>query len=718
MEIEVKSLRILMIAATSCCLLLGGCTRKNEDEQRAPLAPLRVDAQRLSQADSEPQNWYNIHRGGASDHYSPLEQINEINVSQLGFAWQYETRTTRGLEATPVVVDGVMYTSGTWGQVYAVDAKTGREQWTFNPKVPGKWGRRPCCDIVNRGVTVWKGKVYVASLDARLFALDSTTGEVVWVQDTLLDRERYQTSTGAPQIAGDKVVIGNAGSELGVRGYISAYDTQTGELAWRFFTVPGDPKKPFEHPELEEASKTWDPNSAWDVGGGGTVWGDMAYDAKLNLLYVGVGNGSPHPVYGRSPKGGDNLFLASILAINPDTGSLVWHYQTTPGDSWDYTATQQMTLTELEVDGKVRQVLLQAPKNGFFYVLDRATGEVLSAEKYATVNWATHVDLETGRPVPTAQSNFSQAPKLIYPGQAGAHNWRPMSYSPKTRLVYIPLLEYPMVYSYKPKSHYMKGQSTEWVNILGNEAISAEQLGTAKPPIYQIDFLQAWDPVAQKEVWRVAASADPENAGGVLSTGGNLVFQGDNAGFLNVYSADTGASLARINVGTGIMAAPMSYAVDGEQYVAVMAGVGGASSWTFTLTSAAYRYGNEGRIVAFKLGGGAVPLRAKVDRGAIPEPPEVNTSPEMVARGEVLFAQARCGWCHGSAPGLIPNLFTMPPEKHYLFKRILLEGLLESNGMANFSDMLNEEDVEALQAYIVDRAKRLKVEQDRQRKRT
>lgn len=685
-----------------------------EETKAAALAPAQVNKARLANSDNEPQNWYNIHRGSASDHYSPLDQINEKNVSELGFAWAYDTNTARGLEATPVVVDGVMYTSGAWGQVYAVDARTGKELWTFDPEVPGEWGRRPCCDIVNRGVTVWHGKVYVASLDARLFALDSTSGKVVWVADTLIDHDRFQPSTGAPQIAGGKVIIGNAGAELGVRGYISAYDADTGKFAWRFFTVPGDPKKPFEHPELEMASKTWDPDSAWDVGGGGTVWGDMAYDPKLNLLYVGTGNGSPHPVYNRSPKGGDNLFLASILAINPDTGRLVWHYQTTPGDSWDYTATSQMTLTTLEIDGKRRDVLMQAPKNGFFYVLDRATGKLLSADKYATfVNWATHIDMNTGRPVVTAQSNYSKETKLIAPGSPGGHNWRPMSYNPKTSLVYIPVIEWPVYFRAGPRKPYKRG---EWNDQSGmSDTIGIEQLGTANVPLHYMDFLVAYDPAAQKEIWRLPAAGEPEHSGGVLSTAGNLVFQGDDTGFLNVYAADTGAALAHINVGTGIMAAPMSYAIDGEQYIAVMAGVGAAVNFTYPLNSAAYRYGNEGRIVAFKLGGGKVPLRAKVDRTAeIPEPPVVKTSPKMIARGKKLFLTARCSGCHEGGVGILPNLFAMPPEKHAVFKEILLEGLLEANGMANFSDLLSEDDVEALHAYIVYETKQRKASKYRQ----
>jgi quinohemoprotein ethanol dehydrogenase len=691
-------------------ILLAGCAKQTPPPP--VIAPARVDEARLAEADAEPHNWYNVHRGSASDHFSPLNKIDQTNVGELGFAWQYETNTTRGLEATPIVVDGVMYTSGNWGKVYAVDAKTGRQLWTFDPQVPGKWGRRPCCDVVNRGVAVWKGKVYVASLDARLFALDSVTGKVVWQQDTLIDRDRYQTSTGAPQIAGGKVVIGNSGAELGVRGYFSAYDAHTGDFAWRFFTVPGDPKKPFEHPEMEMASKTWDPDSAWDIGGGGTVWGHMAYDPKLNLLYVGVGNGAPHPVYIRSPKGGDNLFLSSILAINPDTGRLAWHYQTTPGDSWDYTAIEQLVLTQLQINGRPRQVVMQAPKNGFFYVLDRTTGELLSAGKYGRVNWASHIDLKTGKPVLNEQSDYSKEPKLIYPGQAGAHNWRPMSFSPKTGLVYIPVIEMAMVYSLLSTSkqrRYRPGESHEYSQILSvdGSGASERQLGTAEIPVRELDFLKAYDPVSQQEVWSVATSTPGEQSGGVLATGGGLVFQGDGAGFLNVYAADTGASLARINVGTGIMAAPLSYAVDGEQYVAVMAGVGGPANWMFPKSSAAYRYGNAGRVVAFKLGGGKVPLRPQIDRTQLFDLPQVQASAETVARGEELYGKARCNWCHAhGSPGVLPDLLNLSPAMHQAFKDVVLKGILESRGMASFADVLSEEDVEAIHAYLVDEARK------------
>jgi quinohemoprotein ethanol dehydrogenase len=677
----------------------------------APVTPARampaqrfgdVDERRLADADRTPENWYAVNRGPASDHYSPLASIDEQNASTLGFAWTYDTESTRGLEASPVVIDGVMYASGSWGRVYALDAASGRELWRFDPHVPGKWGRRPCCDIVNRGVAVWKGAVYVAALDGRLFCLDARTGKPNWVRDTLLDHDRYQPSTGAPQIAGGKVVIGNAGAELGVRGYITAYDAASGAMAWRFFTVPGDPKLPRESPEMVMAAKTWDPASQWDVGGGGTVWDAMAYDAKLDLLYVGVGNGSPHPAFGRSPAGGDNLFLASIVAIRPQTGRMVWFYQTTPADSWDFTATQQMVLADLNIGGRVRQVIMQAPKNGFFYVLDRASGELLSAGKYGATNWASSIDLKTGRPVITGQGDYSKEPKLVYPGEAGAHNWRPMSFSPKSGLVYIPTIQWPMVFTYHPQSHYLPGKSN--VQNGTDEIPTPEvQLGPAQPIVNTLDYLQAYDPVTQKTVWRVVTSDVPEQTGGVLSTAGNLVVQGDSSGFVHVYSASTGASLAHLEVGTSIMAAPISYAVDGVQYIAVMAGLGGAAGWEFPLSSAAYRYGNAGRIMTFKLGGGKTPLPPRVDRTRTAMViPSVATSPEMIVKGETLFRDARCGSCHTlGRPGIAPDLLGMSAATHAVFARIVLQGLLESNGMASFADILSASDVDAIHAYLV-----------------
>ena len=391
-------------------LLITGCSPENAVVQAGA-----VDRARLLNIESESGSWLTPGRDFGKTHYSPLENINRDNVSKLGFAWEFDTRTQRGLEATPQIVDGVLYASGVWGSVYAVDARSGAEIWRFNPKVDGQWGRYACCDVVNRGVSVWQGRVYVAALDGRVFALNASDGEVVWVAESIDDQSRAYTVTGATQVAGDVVVIGNGGADFDGRGYITAFDLETGERRWRFYTVPGDPLLPFEHPELEWASKTWDPDSRWDAGGGGNVYDAMVYDPELNLLYVGTGNAALYNQSERSPAGGDNLFLASVLALNPDTGRLVWHYQQVPGESWDYNATQHMILADIELYGLQRKVLMQAPKNGFFYVLDRETGELLSAKPYATVNWASRVDPETGRPEISEQSDYTTGPKLIYP---------------------------------------------------------------------------------------------------------------------------------------------------------------------------------------------------------------------------------------------------------------------------------------------------------------
>ena len=353
--------------------------------------------QRLLKADSEPGAWLTGGRDYRQTYYSPLTSISPANISRLGYAWSYDIDFTTAFEATPTVVDGMMFTSGNRGNVYALDAKSGRLVWSFKPTIDPQILTKLCCTDVNRGVVVWRGRIYVGSIDGYLYSLDASTGAVLWKVDTITDRSRAYSITGAPYIAKELVVIGNSGAEFDTRGYVTAYDAQTGKQAWRFFTVPGDPKLGFEHPELEMAAKTWAPDSRWDVGLGGTVWDGMAYDPKLNLLYVGTGNGGPWNRAIRSPSGGDNLFLASILALNPDTGRLVWYYQTTPSEAWDYTATQKLILADLKIDGRMRGVLMQAPKNGFFYVLDRKTGSLISATPYTEITWASRVDL-SGRP--------------------------------------------------------------------------------------------------------------------------------------------------------------------------------------------------------------------------------------------------------------------------------------------------------------------------------
>ncbi|MEJ2087936.1 MAG: PQQ-binding-like beta-propeller repeat protein, partial [Gammaproteobacteria bacterium] len=338
-----------------------------------------IDDDRINDAASEPGNWLAYGRTYEEQRFSPLTQINRDNASELGLAWYKDMGTNRAQEATPIVVDGIMFFTSTWSRVYAVRADTGEAVWSYDPMVPWEWGRRACCDVVNRGVAVYKGRVYVGSLDGRLIALDAATGDKIWEVDTLIDRDRFYTITGAPRAARGKIFIGNGGAEYGVRGYVTAYDAETGDQVWRFFTVPGDPSLPFESPAMEQAAKTWKGGNWWEIGGGGTVWNSIVYDPDFNNVYLGVGNGSPWTRVIRSPGGGDNLFLSSVVALDADTGAMKWYYQTTPGDNWDYTAVQDIALADMEVDGEMRKVLLQAPKNGFFYVIDRSDGTLLRA---------------------------------------------------------------------------------------------------------------------------------------------------------------------------------------------------------------------------------------------------------------------------------------------------------------------------------------------------
>ena len=639
-------------------------------DQANPAARGQIDAKRLLAADKHPGEWLTSGRDFGKGHYSPLAQINKQNVDRLGFAWDYDTHTNRGLEATPIVVDGVMYTSGSTGKAYALDAKTGKEIWSFDPHADLRVNREACCDEVNRGVAVWKGKVYVASFDGKLFALDAATGAVIWQADTIIDKTKGYTSTGAPEVAGKVVVIGNGGSEYDARGYISAYDLDTGKLAWRFFTVPGDPSKPYENPELKAAAKTWDPKSNWNMGGGGTVWGSMVYDPELNLLYFGTGNGTFYDQSKRSPNGGDNLYIASIIAVNPDTGRMAWYYQQVPGDQWDFDVVQPIILTDLKIGGRTHKVLMQASKPGFFYILDRQTGKLLSADKYVPVTWASHVDMKTGRPVEAAHARefrySTDGKSLISPSPMGGHNWNPMSYDPKTGLVYIPEIE--------------NGQTS----IFSGRT-----------------FLRAWDPIRSKTVWE-APSADWWDHAGVLSTAGGLVFQGTGTGQFRAYDADTGKKLKSIEIGTTVIAAPMSYTVDGVQYVAVMAAWGGGG-WNFPhLDSAAYQRGNEGRIIAFKLGGGPVPIPAPLPPiQPIPQPPPLTASAETVKQGQALFA-ARCASCHANAPHtLTPDLRRMSPETHNAFQQIVLGGVLKNAGMPPWDGILSPADVDAIHAYLI-----------------
>lgn len=651
-----------------------------------------VDGARIIAADKEPGNWLSYGRTYAEQRFSPLDAITTDNVKQLGLAWSYDTGGNRGHHATPVVVDGTMYVTAPWSVVHALDAKTGKPLWTYDPEVPKEWGKFACCDVVNRGVALWEGKVIFGTLDARLVALDAATGKKLWEIDTKEGPWPY-TITGAPRVVKGKVIIGNGGAEYGVRGYVTAYDAATGKQVWRFYTVPGDPAKPFENPELAEAAKTWT-GEWWKMGGGGSVWDSMAFDPELDTLYVGTGNGSPWARHIRSPGGGDNLFLSSILAIDPETGRLKWHYQTTPGDTWDYTATQHLILAELTIDGKPRKVIMQAPKNGFFYVLDRETGQLISAKNYVTTTWASGIDMATGRPIENPDARWADKPAVVMPSPIGGHNWQPMAFNPQTGLVYIPTQEIPGLYAPDSKFAYHRKQ---WNTGADNVPITDVDPGLVS------GALIAWDPVNQKEVWR-AKLWGPWN-GGVLTTAGNLVFQGTSDGKFNAYDARTGERLWTSPTQTGVQAAPITYTIDGEQYVSVLVGYGGAYALAYGRAAKSLDMPVVGRVLTYKIGGTA--QLPKADLTAAVPPPPPNTAPaEVVTRGGALFAQY-CMVCHGAGAvsgGVLPDLRHSGPVIHESWKDIVLGGMLKDNGMVSFDDVLNEADADAIHAYVIHRA--------------
>jgi len=506
----------ILISLAAC----SGGDQPSETKQGPNNASIGNTPTGVSQADiikADDSGWLSHGRTYSEQRHSPLKQITTKNIQELGLAWSFDLGTSRGIEATPIVYDGVIYVTSTWNIVHALDAKSGAPLWSFDPKVDKVQAAKGCCDVVNRGVAVWGDAIFTATIDGRLISLNAKTGAKNWDINTI-DKTKPYTITGAPRIVKGKVIIGNGGAELGVRGYITAYNAENGEQLWRFYTVPGNPANGFENETMEMAAKTWT-GEYWHAGGGGTAWDSMAYDPELDLLYVGVGNGSPWNHGLRSPEGGDNLFLSSIVAVKPDTGEYIWHYQSTPAETWDYTATQHMILAELKIAGKQRKVIMQAPKNGFFYVLDRATGEFISAENFVPVTWASHIDTETGRPVENKFARYygGNKPNIQLPGPLGAHNWHPMSYSPDTGLVYIPAQEAPWIYGEDGNYRYTNGFWNTGTDFsLGalptQKAVFAALKSTLK------GRLVAWDPVKQEQAWAFEHKG-PWN-GGVLSTSG------------------------------------------------------------------------------------------------------------------------------------------------------------------------------------------------------
>jgi quinohemoprotein ethanol dehydrogenase len=667
---------------------------KAPDAEMIRAATADIDGAAIIANMAETKNWLNYGLGYDEARFSKLTGLTTDNVGDLGLAWSHNMNSRRGVEATPIVVDGIMYVTASWSVVHALDAVTGQELWVYDPQVDPAWGYKGCCDVVNRGVAIWDGMVYVGTYDGYLDAIDAATGERVWRADTSINRDWPYTITGAPRVVNGRVIIGNGGAEYGVRGYVTAYDAKTGNEDWRWFTVPGDPSKDFENAAMEKAAETWDPSGKWwEIGGGGTVWDAMAYDPELNLLYIGVGNGTPWNRDIRSPEGGDNLYLASVVALNPDSGEYVWHYQHTPGETWDYTSTQHIILADLQIEGEERKVLMQAPKNGFFFVIDRETGEFLSAEPFTFVNWASGYD-ENGRPIEVVGARPGPAQAFeVTPSAFGAHNWHPMSYNADTGLVYIPAQGIPL--TVQPESGERQFNVMEPNSYASGTGWNIGYYLNSVPPNGKpMGMLIAWDPVAQKEVWR-QNHLYPWN-GGTLTTKGNLVFQGTADGRFVAYNATTGEHLWEDHLGMGIIAAPMTWEKDGEQYVTIAAGWGGVYGVSNRHTDTV----GPGTVYTFKLGGTAEKpvfgeLKTELMRG-------VPYDPADIAEGQGLYV-ANCAACHGvpsvGTGGNVPNLGYSDPATFENINAIVLEGAMEGGGMPNFHGKLTEEDVTKIVAF-------------------
>ncbi|MCP4039088.1 MAG: PQQ-dependent dehydrogenase, methanol/ethanol family, partial [bacterium] len=683
-----------------------GCEQGPGGESQPRPGAAAVSEARMLAADREPGSWMSYGRTYGEQRFSPLDAIRDDNAESLGLAWSYDLGTKRGIEATSIVVDGVMYTTSSWSIVHALDARTGAHLWTFDPEVKKEKAKHTCCDVVNRGVAAWEGQIFVGALDGRLVALDAATGNVNWEVATV-DPTLPYTITGAPRVIKGKVLIGNGGAEFGVRGFIAAYDVETGERLWQFFTVPGDPSLGFESDTMKMAAATWS-GEWWKLGGGGgTVWDAMAYDPELDLLYIGVGNGTPWNQEIRSPGGGDNLFLSSIVALRPDSGEYVWHYQTTPGESWDYTATQHIILADLEIEGSTRKVLMQAPKNGFFYVIDRTDGTLLSANNYIPITWATHVDLETGRPVEVEGARYKDRTFLLMPSYLGGHNWHPMSYNPQTGLVYIPVLDIPANYAQPAEGfEYRPDSSNLGIDGIVSGLPDAQAERDALRPMIA-GRLVAWDPRTQKEAWRVQHRGSWN--GGTLTTAGNLVFQGTADAKFVAYSADQGEALWEFPTQTGVVAPPITYELDGEQYISVNVGWGGAFALVFGEFIQAQSLPNVSRVLTFKLGADKQLPEPDWRPVVSFDPPAQSASMETIHDGHRLYMEI-CLGCHGlnAVSGLlIPDLRGSALLRDQPgWDSVVRGGALRERGMASFASELDGEQSAAIRAYVIDQALR------------
>ena len=669
-------------------------------------AAANVTAKRLTGAAGEPAQWMSYGGTYSEQRFSPLKQVNTGNVEQLGLKWFADYETNQNQHGSPLYIDGVLYVSTARNVVYAYDARSGKQLWKYNPVIQGE-RLRYNLGLVNRGIAAWNGKIIMGTLDARLVAIDAKTGKQAWSTDTvpaslnLGDMGNHYSITMAPRVAKGKVFIGGSGGEFGVRGWIAAFDAETGKQVWRFWTVPGDPAKGFESPKLAEAARSW-VGEWWKTGGGGTVWDAAVYDPVTDLLYFGTGNATPWNARARDEKIVDNLFTASIVAVKPDTGEYVWHYQEVPGDSWDYDAVSPMMTADLMLGGAKKHVLLQPSKNGFFYVLDAANGKLLSADPFTEVNWATGIDLTTGRPIEVPGSRYENEPWNLAPGVQGGHSWHPNAFSPKTGLVYIPAWEaYFTMAGQAPSARPANGGFSLGISM--GTRVDADKL----KPYARTGVrgrLKAWDPIARKVVWETESFANGGPTSGVLATAGDLVFMGNGGGkVLSAYDAQSGSKRWSFDAQTAVFAAPITYQLDGVQYVA--ASVGGAAQGNYFAPS-------YGRMLVFAVGGKATLPKPEPYTPPQLNPPPSTASAEVINHGGEVYTQ-HCSVCHG-ANGLqartsFPNL-TVSALLHVQegFDYVVLQGARTDKGMGSFAKELTPADSVAVRAYLISRANALK----------
>ncbi|MDG2003717.1 MAG: PQQ-dependent dehydrogenase, methanol/ethanol family [Novosphingobium sp.] len=632
-------------------------------------------------------NWTAVGGGADESGYSRLDQIDTGNVNRLGLAWSFDLPGEVALEATPLAIDGTLYFTGTYASVYAVDGATGKLIWRYDPET---WKHNPAKmrigTSVNRGVAFADGRIFSAAYDGRLIALDAATGKPLWSVDTL-PAITPQSITGAPRYFRGKVIIGNGGADYGARGFVTAYDAATGEMAWRFYTVPGTPEENKGDPAMERAAATWN-GEYWKIGTGGTVWNGITFDAELDRIYLGVGNSGPYDPEVRSPGGGDNLYLTSIVALDADTGEYIWHYQINPREAWDYKATANIITATLTIAGQPKKVLMQAPTNGFFYVLDRETGELLNQPgKIGKVTWAERIDLETGRPVEAENIRFETGETTIFPGMLGAHNWQAMSFSPRSGLVYIPYMQIGGRYIKRPGSSSFFNLQFETVVEEPNDGKGA---------------LLAWDPVAQKPRWKV--QHDFMWNGGTMATAGDLVFQGTADGYVSAYDANSGSRLWRADVGLGVVAAPMSYSVNGKQYVSVLVGYGGFLASYSEVTDVGWKFSSPRRLVTFALDGKASlpPSEKRSMKVDAIDDPALKLDEADVKAGARRYLP--CSVCHGPklrspgapAPDLRESAIALREADLWA---VVHDGALKARGMPQFEELTRKQ-VRQIHAYI------------------